>query len=151
MDGHLQQNWRDSKRQRLEDCLNGFIMGLVKIAVHKKDYMLRKQQEEQERREAQKKWYEEKRRAEEEKQKFDPLMRDVENWHNSRLIREYIAMVEEMASSGKYTFNFEGGLDKGLKWAKAQADRLDPLFPLPPPSTTSKEDPGGGEPSKTPL
>jgi hypothetical protein len=67
-------------------------------------------------------------------------MRNVENWYKSRQIREYISAVEEMASSGKYTFNMEGGVESWIKWAKEQADRFDPLFLLPRPRAASKED-----------
>jgi len=110
--------------------------------------MQKQQQEESERVERQKKWEEERRRAEEEKQRLERLMRDVESWHKSKRIREYVTRVEEMASTGKYTFNFEGGLDSWLKWAKAQADRIDPLFPAPSPPPGSKEN-HGGEPPKS--
>ncbi len=64
----------------------------------------------------------------------------VDDWHRSRRLREYIAKVEEMAASGKYTFNYEGGVDNWLKWAKSHADRLDPLCFKPNPSNSSQED-----------
>ncbi len=145
--GFIQQNWRDREKRKLEDSLNKFIQGLAKIAVLKKEHIQRKQQEERERIEQQKKWEEERRRAEAEKQKLERLMRNVENWYKSRQIREYISAVEEMASSGKYTFNMEGGVESWIKWAKEQADRFDPLFPLPRPRPSSKENVDDG-PSK---
>jgi len=137
----LQQSWRDGKTQRLETCLNAFVKGLARIAIHKKECLKIREQEEQERLERERKWAEERRKAEEEKQKFEALVRNVESWQKSRRIREYIAVVEEMASTGKYTFNFEGGVESWLKWAKAKADRLDPLFPAPRPPKDSKENP----------
>ena len=137
----LQQSWRDGKTQRLETCLNSFIKGLARVAVHKKECIKIREQEEQERLERERRWAEQRRKEEEEKQKFEALMKNVESWQKSRRIREYIAAVEEMASTGKYTFNFEGGVDNWIKWAKAQADRLDPLFPAPRPPRDSKANP----------
>ena len=130
-----------SKTQRLETCLNSFIKGLARVAVHKKECIKIREQEEQERLERERRWAEQRRKEEEEKQKFEALMKNVESWQKSRRIREYIAAVEEMASTGKYTFNFEGGVDNWIKWAKAQADRLDPLFPAPRPPRDSKANP----------
>lgn len=147
--GFIQQNWRDREKRKLEDSLNKFIEGLAKIAVLKKEHIQRKQQEEQERIERQKKWEEDRRRAEAEKQKLERLMNNVENWHKSRRIREYISAVEEMASTGKYTFNIEGGVESWIKWAKEQADRFDPLCPPPQPRPSSKEN-VDGEPPKNP-
>jgi hypothetical protein len=94
-------------------------------------------------------WAEERRRAEEEKQKVEKLMRAVEEWQKSKRIREYIATIAEMAATGKYTFNFEGGLDNWLKWARTAADRIDPLFPAPKSPKEPQEKPdGGGDPPK---
>jgi hypothetical protein len=149
LDGYVRQSWSDGKKQRIEDNLNGFIKSLARTAVQKKENIKKQQQEERERVERQKRWEIERRRAEEEKKKFEKLMSDVDDWHKSRRIREYIAKVEEMAASGKYTFNFEGGLDNWLKWAKAQADRVDPLFPAPGPPKGSQDNPGGGDPPKS--
>jgi hypothetical protein len=147
--GHFQQNWRDAKTQRLEGCLDSFVTGLVKAAIGKKESIEKRRQEEQESLKREREWAENRRRAEEEKHKFEKLMRDVEEWQKSKRIREYIAAVAEMAATGKYTFNFEGGLDNWLKWARAQADRTDPLFPAPKPPKEPQEKPdGGGDPPK---
>ena len=149
MDGYVRQSWSDGKKQKIEDNLNAFIKSLSRTAVQKKENIKKQEQEERERIERQKRWEIERRRAEEEKQKLEKLVSAVEDWHKSRRIREYIAKVEEMAATGKYTFNFEGDLDNWLKWAKAAADRLDPLCPAPGPPKGPRENPGGGDPPKS--
>jgi hypothetical protein len=54
-----------------------------------------------------------------------------------------------MAATGKYTFNFEEGVDNWLKWARTAANRIDPLFPAPKSPKDPQEKPdGGGEPPK---
>jgi hypothetical protein len=41
--GTCRQNWKDGKSQRLEDCLNSFISGLLKTATLKKKHILEEQ------------------------------------------------------------------------------------------------------------
>jgi hypothetical protein len=147
--GFVQQNWRDREKRKLEESLGKFLEGLVRIAALKKEHIRRQQLEEQGRLERQKKWEEERRRAEAEKQKLERLMNNVEKWHKSRLIREYISAVEGMASTGKYTFNVEGGVESWIKWAKEQADRLDPLCLLPQPPPSSQENVEGEQPKRS--
>jgi hypothetical protein len=149
LDGYVRQSWSDGKQHKIEDNLNAFIRSLSRTAIQKKENIKKREQEERERIEREKRWAIERRRAEEEKEKFDKLVSAVEDWHKSRRIREYIAKVEEMAATGKYTFNFEGGLDNWLKWAKEAANRLDPLCPAPGPPKGSQENAGGDPPKSS--
>jgi hypothetical protein len=119
LDGYVRQSWSDGKKHKIEDNLSAFIKSLSRTAVQKKENIKKLEQEERDRIEREKRWAIERGRAEEEKRKFEKPMRAVEDWHKSRKVRGYIAKVEEMAATGKYSFNFEGGLDNWLKCAKA--------------------------------
>jgi len=46
--GICRQNWKDGKSQRLEDCINSFISGLLKTATLKKKHILEKQSQQKE-------------------------------------------------------------------------------------------------------
>ena len=135
----VRQNWRDKSSRRLEDSLNSFVTGLVRVAAHKRERICRQEEEERKRREWLQRQEEEKRilaerrrRIQEEQDRVSKLIQDAENWHKSRIIREYIVAVKEMISDGKCPFHPDGNLDDWLRWARAQADRLDPLAPSPP-------------------
>jgi hypothetical protein len=136
--GSCQHTWRDGKSKRLEDRLNGFISGLLRAAAQKEDRCQREQEKERERREYERKreeeerlWLEKRQRIEEERQKVASLISEAENWHKSKMIRDYITAVEKLTLRSNCEIKLEDDLDGWLKWAREQADRLDPLTASP--------------------
>jgi hypothetical protein len=132
------KSWRDAKKQRLEECLNKVVAGMVRCAARKKQH-----QEEQERR-AQKMREEELRRKEEaerraekrrliqaEQVRVDSLMQKAQNWTSSQVLRRYIdaRRQKHLADHGSIAPNDDFAL--WLEWATQQADRLDPLVESP--------------------
>ena len=135
----MQRNWRDTKHKRLEENLDGFVKGLLKLAVEKTERQRQEQEEERQRIEMLKKREKEARRRAElerliknEQQKISQLIQDAENWDKSKVIREFIAAVKKEHFSGNQVYDVQEDFDSWLKWAKEQADRLDPLTPSPP-------------------
>ena len=135
----MQRNWRDTKHKRLEENLDNFVKGLLKLAVEKTERQRQEQEEERQRIEMLKKREEEARRRAElerqiknEQQKISQLIQDAENWDKSKVIREFIAAVKKEHFSGNQVYDVQEDFDSWLKWAKEQADRLDPLTPSPP-------------------
>ena len=135
---HHRKNWRDTKKKRLEDHLNGFVKGLLKAAAQKKAYLQEEEEKQRKRREMEIQRQERQRiqaeklqRMEQEQERVSKLVTDAENWRQSRLLREYIAEVERQAKEGKTNYLPEGDLSQWLEWAHQQADRLDPLSPSP--------------------
>jgi hypothetical protein len=114
---NTRKTWSDGKRQRLEDCLNSFVGGLIKTAeaIRLEWQERRRQQEESERI----------RREEEEKLKV--LDREVASWHRSQQIRLYIDAVKKWAIQKYGEVKPDSKLHQWLTWATQQADRLDPL------------------------
>jgi len=128
----LRPSWGDSGRGRLEDCLNAFVSGLVKASVRKRVERLERERRERE-------WQEEMRRREEsarlrreEEARVKALEENAASWKRSQEIRAYIQAVKEAAVRQQGQIPAGSGLEKWLKWASDQADRLDPLVKRPP-------------------
>jgi hypothetical protein len=121
------KKWSDGEKQRLEDCLNSFVIGLMKAAETIKKSRIQREKQELE-------WQERKRRSEEleklrweEEARIKDLDKEVTAWSKSQQIRAYteafrkavIQLYGEIVPGGKH--------DKWLTWAKQYADRIDPL------------------------
>jgi hypothetical protein len=112
----IRHNWADGKTQRIEDFLNDVICSLIKKAATQRDRdlmweRLRLQQAEEERR-----LKEEAERIQRKKERRAELIQEAELWQKAKLIREYITAYEN-----------EHGVSGQTKWAREEADRLDPL------------------------
>ncbi|MFH1627448.1 MAG: hypothetical protein ABIE47_01840 [Pseudomonadota bacterium] len=124
---NTRKTWSDGRRQRLEDCLNSFVGGLIKAAE-----AIRHRRIERERREIE--WQERRRQEEEserlrreEEEKLKALDREVASWHRSQQIRLYIDAVKKWAIQKYGEVKPDSKLHQWLTWATQQADRLDPL------------------------
>ncbi len=136
---NCRRNWRDTKRRQLEDSLDAFVIGLLKIAVQKKEY--RRQEEEKERRrkeiaqqreERRQQLAELKRKVRQEQARVDELITHAENHFKSKQIRDFIEAVEVERQKEKSVYIPDDDFNEWVKWAQDQADRLDPLAVSPP-------------------
>lgn len=120
-------SWSDGKKQKVENCLNDFIIGLVKASVIDRARALQREREEKARMEVARKRAEEQRRREEEKKRIQNLITEAQSWKQSQQIREYITAVRAKAieNNGEITPGSE--LYQWIAWANQLADRLDPL------------------------
>ena len=124
---NTRKTWSDGRRQRLEDCLNSFVGGLIKAAIDMKHLRA-----ERERRELE--WQEQRRRREEaerirreEEEKMKALDREIASWQRSQQIRSYIDAVKKWGIQKYGEIKPDSKLQQWLTWATKQADRLDPL------------------------
>jgi hypothetical protein len=124
---NIRKTWSDGRRQRLEDCLNSFVSGLIKAAMSIKHLRAERERRERE-------WQEQKRQREEaerirreEEEKLKNLDREVESWQRSQKIRSYIEAVKKWGIQKYGEIKQESKLQQWLTWATKQADRLDPL------------------------
>jgi hypothetical protein len=138
-DSHFRKNWRDSEKRPLENRLDSFMKGLLNLAVHKKERIRQKEEEKRQQLERQRIREEEERlRAEklrlikEEQKRLSGLVSAAESWKKSILVRDFINTVEAAARTGSYPLKPREEMENWLKWAREQADRLDPLTPSPP-------------------
>ncbi len=130
-------SWGDGKKQRVEQCLNAFVVGLVAASEALKEQRLAREAWERNWREAEARRVEEARRREEEAARIRALDSVLASWQRSCLVREFAAEVQRAAEAAGV---LEPGspLGEWLSWARSYADRVDPLLPQP----TVPEDPG---------
>lgn len=129
----LQKNFTDTKYIKLEDRLNEFIIALLMSSQERIAQLKYREKENQI-------WEEKKRREREaqenieiEKRKFIELKRNVKNYHNCNLIREYISKYKLKLLDESLIEDKKQEIMDYIDWALKQADRLDP-FVLSPPS-----------------
>lgn len=120
--------WSDGKKQRLEDALNSFIVGLIKAAEAIKAERLERERWMRERQEEERKREEMARLRRKEEERLQSLDKQIAGWYKSKQIRAYIEAVRQAAIQ-KHGAIAEGSqLDQWLTWANQQADRFDPLL-----------------------
>jgi len=131
------------KRRRIEDGLNDLIIGFVKKAgdlriQRRREEEARKRREEEERIRRQKEEeLRQKREALQKRQKaeqvrVDELVDHAQAWRKSQLIRDYLGAVCDTLLERDGAIAIDGEAAAYLRWARQQADRLDPLRPSPP-------------------
>lgn len=159
----FRKNWRDKENKQVEDSLDAFIIGLHKRVAQKKEYRRQEEEREHQRRElARQREEQERRRAELErmiqleKARVAKLVTDAENYEKSRLIREFIGAVEKECLDGNPVYVTDQDHETWVKWAKEQADRLDPLSHSPASildqaAETDKDRPGDDKKPENPF
>ncbi len=136
---NARKNWRDTKTKRLENLLDKFLQGLVRLVLQKKVHDKEEEERRQRQREIQRQREEQERLIEElrlkieaEKQRVNQLVKDAENRHKSKRIREFIEDVCNEYINGNRIYYPASDLKNWIKWANQQADRIDPLAPNEP-------------------
>ncbi|MEJ7761025.1 MAG: hypothetical protein WKF55_15700 [Gemmatimonadaceae bacterium] len=122
------QSWSDGKQQRLESCLNRFIVGLVVCAEAARAGRLEREEREREYREAEEKRLLELRRREEEAARARALIHAADQWETAQTIRRYLMQVR---GSLEHRPDVPLEMREWLKWAQEFVDRIDPLLPEP--------------------
>lgn len=118
-------SWADGARQRVEDCLNDVMIGLVAAAEAKR--IAREAAEAQRR-----KWEDEERQRAErarvrelEERRFKQLLHDCDGWDLATRLR---AFAEAAERRGTETARGAEDLAAWVAWVKQHADALDPLL-----------------------
>lgn len=124
---NTRKTWSDGRKQRLEDCLNSFVGGLIKAAMAIKHLRAERERREREWQEQRRQREEAERIRREEDEKLKNLDREVESWQRSQKIRSYIEAVKKWGIQKYGEIKPESKLQQWLTWATKQADRLDPL------------------------
>lgn len=132
------KNWKDAKTQRIENCMNSIVAGVLEVASKKQEHEISLKQE------AIKKAAEEKRlrleaadrakKREEQKleqRKLDKLLAQAKDLRRSREIRDFVVYVRQAHECKGSKIEVESELGKYLVWAELQADRLDPTVAAP--------------------
>ncbi len=120
----VKTKWEDKPNRPIEKQLPEIIATLMKVCVISRRRDEEERRKELLRRKREMELEELARLIAAEESRVNTLLRDVENWHRARHIRDYIAAVESSTGPQESEATF-------LTWAKEQADRLDPLTPSP--------------------
>jgi hypothetical protein len=118
-------------KQRLENLLNYFMIGLVEGALKIEEVRTTREREEQKRQEAIRIRQEKVRLIEEEKSRIQTLEMDAANWLKSQQIKSYVEAVGNLVIQNEGEIAQGSEAEKWLIWAKEQADRFDPLTKSP--------------------
>lgn len=137
--GHSQQrNWNESDKRSIEDCLNGVLVGLIKLAAAmqadhaRKELQARAEAERQHRLQAA---VEEQKRLRAavaaERSKVAALREQAMLWREAEIVRGFIGEARRRGRGADPAIQ-GADFDRWAEWALAQADRLDPFAPNPP-------------------
>ncbi|MGM0554992.1 MAG: hypothetical protein ACQEVA_01300 [Myxococcota bacterium] len=126
----IRRTWSDGKKQRVESCLNDFIVSVVKTGAglrqrreEQNEAARRRKVEEAREAEEDKARQIRERELEEERRRLAELESKADAWHRARRIRAYIDAVLAQRGEGEE----DRELAEWITWAKSQADEIDPL------------------------
>jgi hypothetical protein len=117
--------WSDTKRKRLEDSLNSFMISLIKASREIKE--IREERERWQREWADRQRQEEiaRKRAEFRKKREEDFARAVDRWHEAERMRQYLQAVIRRAEADGIKDDPE--FNAWYQWATAHASMHDPL------------------------
>lgn len=123
------RSWTDGKIQRVEKCLNSFVVALVATAEkakewrNKREELARKTELERQAR------LEEVRLQELQEERVSELRRQVDSWVRTQQIKSYIAALNSLNHPSQTPSGPDLSPTEWLKWASKYAEDLDPLEP----------------------
>lgn len=126
----VRQSWSDGAKQRVEDCLNSVMVGLVAVAEARKAQRLEGEVRQREYEAAEERRRLAEKRRQEEAARARALDADLTAWRKARAVREYAAAMRRSAEAA-------GPLAEGtplatwLAWVEAYADSIDPVVGTP--------------------
>jgi hypothetical protein len=134
--------WSDGKKQRVDQCLNDFIVGLFVAAERLQALRVEREARDREWRAAEERRAQEARRREEQASRVRALDSVLSAWRDARDIRQYVAdaraVIDKTADARD-----DAQVFAWLEWAEAYAAKVDPLLPHP----TVPKDPGPPHPA----
>lgn len=122
------QSWSDGKQQRVENCLNQFIVGLVIAAEAARAARLEREEREREYRKAEEARVLRLRRQEEEAARIRALVHAADQWRTASNVRSYLARVRE---SLEHHPDVPLEVREWLDWAEDFTNQIDPLLSTP--------------------
>jgi hypothetical protein len=113
---------KDTEKKSIEECLNDFIVRLMRIAEAEKAERLEWEQRRAEEEEEQRRRAEIERRKRKEKERYEQLLSQVDAWTRSNQIRLFVEAVK--ASAARESGSIESGsdLDRWIQWANQQSE-----------------------------
>ena len=133
------RRFSDSRRRPVENLLNAFIVALYRVAEDIKAERVREEERRIERAAAERRCqeYRDERAVKleaicQEERQVAALLAEADRWHKSQSLRRYIDAVRDAVVERDGVVPTGSDAETWLRWATAQADRLDPLTTSPP-------------------
>jgi hypothetical protein len=121
------RSWADGKRQRVEDCLNDVMVGVVAYAEGAREVAREHAERMRTWAEAEVRRVERQRRAAEEAARIKALETAAANWRRSQELSAFIAEVRKLDADASVKFSSNEATDEWLRWADEYALSVDPL------------------------
>lgn len=126
----IRKQWKDTKLRKIEECLNEFIVGLIKAADAVKHDRLKREIAMNERRARERLYAEMQKREAEEREKYNMLIKQVNAWTNGRNIIKFVEHVKDAALKKFGKIETGSDLENWITYASDIAERLDPTFKI---------------------
>lgn len=125
---HLpRKSWTDGKVQRLENCLNDFVVALVAVGKKLQERTQRNRVRDLQRERERQQQVERERHEQLERERVEELKRQVEAWELSQTIRAYVLACRVSLRTGSPPSGPKLPPDEWLAWAAEFADQIDPF------------------------
>jgi hypothetical protein len=121
------RSWRDGKRQRVEHCLNAFMIGVMSFAEDAREFKREQAQRMQEWAAAEQRRIEHQRRAAEEAVRIKALDGAAAAWSRSRVLLAFINDVRRVAEDNPNGGVVGEAFTQWFEWAEGYATSIDPL------------------------
>lgn len=120
-EGQNRHKWADGRAQRLEECMNAMVAGLIRIAEQLRLDKLEEERRKRERLEEERRRIEEARQREMEKARREDLHNRLENWRKSHSIRAFLEEIEAAARQRGEDLTSGSELTRWMSWARGYA------------------------------
>jgi len=135
----LRQTWADGKKQRVENCLNSFVVGLVASAEIRRERERKTQEREREERERRLRAEEERRQERLEQKRVAEIRQQAADWEEAERLRAYAAAVRSALAEPDGLLGPSS--QAWFEWAEEYISRLDPLVDPPAIALKWREEP----------
>lgn len=127
----VRKSWGDGEKQRVEECLNAFIVSLVAVAEKTKIHRLEMEERQREYQEAERRRQQEAVRRAKEAEEIRALDASLASWEKARRIRVFVAALDELHAASRASTFGDVPIPDWIAWASAYANRIDPLVVKP--------------------
>ena len=132
----VRKSWGDGEKQRVEECLNAFIVSLIAVAETTKVHRLETEERQREYQEAERRRQQEAVRKAKEAEEIRALDASLAAWEKAQRIRLFVAALDELHAASRASTFGDVPITDWIAWATEYANRIDPLVIKP---TVSKE------------
>ncbi len=132
----VRKSWGDGDKQRVEECLNAFIVSLIAVAEKTKIHRLEMEERQREFQKAERRRQQEALRSAKEAEEIRALDTSLAAWEKAHRIRVFVAALDQLHAASRASTFGDVPIPDWIAWATEYANRIDPLVIKP---TVSKD------------